>query len=515
MAHDVFISHSVKDKPIADAVCATLESEGIRCWIAPRDVVPGMEWSECIIEAIEQTKVMVLVFTADANASPQIRREVERAVNRGVAILPLRIEDVLPARGLEYFIGNVHWLDALTSPMEAHLKSLAGTVKVLLTRMQPPAVESPQEVKEPAGFEVSAAIPVEVPPEPRGRGAKAKARQPVLRRKWLIAALGAVALIGAGFAVYAGMETKFAGKRTVGGRSGTPARLTAIFGTSDGQKLWAVGDGGTITRSQDGGATWTVSTIQPKDHLESIYGTSDGQKLWVVGKGSKEGVIIKSNDGGATWIQRTSGIPDTLLANFGTKDGSMVWAVSDLGNIVRSKDGGMTWTKHSSAASWLGSIIGTSDGRHLWAVGGNGENGTILESGDQGITWVGRYSAVKTKLSAIFASSDGSKLSAIGAGIIAASDDGGSTWTTHNTGYPKWPHAIFGTSDGARLWAVGDEGLIIASEDGGATWTDQTKSGIANPLCSIFGTSDGMHLWIVGDKGVILSSNNGGKTWSK
>jgi hypothetical protein len=36
MAHDVFISYSTKDKPIADAVCGTLERNGVRCWIAPR-----------------------------------------------------------------------------------------------------------------------------------------------------------------------------------------------------------------------------------------------------------------------------------------------------------------------------------------------------------------------------------------------------------------------------------------------------------------------------------------------
>ena len=134
MAHDVFISHSAKDKVTADAVCAMLESEGVRCWIAPRDVLPSMEWSEAIIDAIEECRIMVLVFTANANDSPQIRREVERAVNRGVAILPVRIEDVLPGKGLEYFIGNVHWLDALNPPLEAHLKSLAGTIKILLAR---------------------------------------------------------------------------------------------------------------------------------------------------------------------------------------------------------------------------------------------------------------------------------------------------------------------------------------------------------------------------------------------
>ena len=137
MAHDVFISHSAKDKVTGDAVCAMLESSGIRCWIAPRDVTPGMEWGECIIDAIKRSRVMVLVFSAHANESPQIRKEIERAVNHGVAILPVRIEDVQPGLALEYFIGNVHWLDALTPPLENHLKNLAGTVKVLLERMGP------------------------------------------------------------------------------------------------------------------------------------------------------------------------------------------------------------------------------------------------------------------------------------------------------------------------------------------------------------------------------------------
>jgi hypothetical protein len=135
MAHDVFISHSIKDRPTADAVCAVLEAKGIRCWIAPRDVIPSMEWGECIIEAIEESRIMVLVFTTHANASPQIRREVERAVNRGVSLLPLRVDDVTPGKALEYFIGNVHWLDAITPPFEAHLRVLADTVAMLLARM--------------------------------------------------------------------------------------------------------------------------------------------------------------------------------------------------------------------------------------------------------------------------------------------------------------------------------------------------------------------------------------------
>src|ERR1700688_982920 len=117
MAHDVFISYASGDKPVADAVCAMLESHGIRCWIAPRDVVPGMHYGEAIIDAIHECRIMVLVFSSKANLSGHIPKEIERAVSQGSAIMPLRIEDVVPAKSLDYFIGGVHWLDAPTAPI--------------------------------------------------------------------------------------------------------------------------------------------------------------------------------------------------------------------------------------------------------------------------------------------------------------------------------------------------------------------------------------------------------------
>ena len=132
MAFDVFISYASKDKNVADAVCARLEASGIRCWIAPRDIVAGTSYGEAIIEAIHGAKVMVLVFSSSANASGHIPKEVERAVSNGVAVLPFRIEDVAPGKSLDYFIGSVHWLDAMTPPMEKHLDNLAATVHKLL-----------------------------------------------------------------------------------------------------------------------------------------------------------------------------------------------------------------------------------------------------------------------------------------------------------------------------------------------------------------------------------------------
>ncbi len=99
---------------------------------SPRDVTPGAQSGEAIIEGVDQSRVVALIFSANANESPQIRREVERAVRKGIPILPLRIQNVAPAGSLEYFIGTVHWLDALTPPLETHLLRLGQTVKTLL-----------------------------------------------------------------------------------------------------------------------------------------------------------------------------------------------------------------------------------------------------------------------------------------------------------------------------------------------------------------------------------------------
>jgi hypothetical protein len=133
---EVFISYSRHDKAIASQACAALEEAGIPCWIAPRDVVPGRDWGESIITAIESARAMVLIFSAHANDSPQIKREVERAVHKGIPIIPMRIEDVVPSRSLEYFISTPQWLDAFIPPVQSHFPSLIAAVR---ENMAPPA----------------------------------------------------------------------------------------------------------------------------------------------------------------------------------------------------------------------------------------------------------------------------------------------------------------------------------------------------------------------------------------
>jgi hypothetical protein len=143
MAHDVFISYSHVDKAVADAACATLERAGIRCFIAPRDITPGAEWGAAIVNAIDNCRVIVLIFSSHANNSRQIRREVERAISAGATVVPVRIEDVVPTEALAYFMSTVHWLDALTPPLEQHLQRLAESIKALLAVGTPPGEAAP------------------------------------------------------------------------------------------------------------------------------------------------------------------------------------------------------------------------------------------------------------------------------------------------------------------------------------------------------------------------------------
>jgi TIR domain len=131
-SRDVFISYSSKNKKWADAACAMLESQGIRCWIAPRDIIHGSEWGASIIGGIEACKVMVLIFSAEANASIQVRREVERALSKGLILLPFRIENVSPEGALEYALSSTQWFDGFTPPLDRKLEELAESVEALI-----------------------------------------------------------------------------------------------------------------------------------------------------------------------------------------------------------------------------------------------------------------------------------------------------------------------------------------------------------------------------------------------
>src|SRR5438552_212854 len=134
MPRHVFVSHSSQDKQAAQALCTALESQGIGCWLAPRDIEPGLEWSDAIMQGIEQCAVMVLLFSSSSNSSRQVQREVKGAFDKDKTVIPVRIEDVVPTGSMDYYLGPVQWFDASRGPIEDYLAPLAETIQRALSR---------------------------------------------------------------------------------------------------------------------------------------------------------------------------------------------------------------------------------------------------------------------------------------------------------------------------------------------------------------------------------------------
>jgi len=138
----VFISYASSDRSAADAVCVALERAGVPCWIAPRDVTPGAFYADSIVQGIDAAKIMVLVLSRDAAASPHVIREVERATSKRCAIATLRIDQTAMPAALEYFLNASHWLDAQATGVGAILPSLIDAVRRLLEPGSPSAVSA-------------------------------------------------------------------------------------------------------------------------------------------------------------------------------------------------------------------------------------------------------------------------------------------------------------------------------------------------------------------------------------
>ena len=111
MTKKVFISHSSKDSKTATAICTALEARGHECWMSSRDIKPGENFQGTIVRAIRDSGVMVLVFSANANNSDEIKKEMALASQSKKMVIPVRAEDVLPSEDFTYELATRQWID--------------------------------------------------------------------------------------------------------------------------------------------------------------------------------------------------------------------------------------------------------------------------------------------------------------------------------------------------------------------------------------------------------------------
>jgi TolB-like protein len=137
--HDVFISYASHDSAVANDVSAALESQGIKCWIAPRDVTPGAFYADAIVHAIDASKAIVLILSNNAATSPHVLREIERGTSKRRPVLSLRIDQVQLPAGLQYFLNTSQWLDALGGNIALSLPKLVAAVRLAIEKPAAPA----------------------------------------------------------------------------------------------------------------------------------------------------------------------------------------------------------------------------------------------------------------------------------------------------------------------------------------------------------------------------------------
>ena len=133
-SHDVFISYSSKNKNVADAIVSNFEINGIKCWYAPRDILPGLEWVTAISKGISGAKIFLLVYTDDSNVSKQVWNEVALAFNGGKTIVPFKLSNTEMSEELEYYLARVHWLEAISNPLNKNIEQLREYISVILQK---------------------------------------------------------------------------------------------------------------------------------------------------------------------------------------------------------------------------------------------------------------------------------------------------------------------------------------------------------------------------------------------
>jgi len=160
MSARIFISFASKDVKVAQTLCSALENRGLPCWISARDIQPGENFQVSIVQALRHAKIMVLVFTANSNASEEMTKELALASQLKLIVIPLRVEDVTPSDAFTYEFATRQWIDVFAD-WETSIDQLCRRITRAL---QGDALEAPPVVvADEAQVEEAKALLAEVP----------------------------------------------------------------------------------------------------------------------------------------------------------------------------------------------------------------------------------------------------------------------------------------------------------------------------------------------------------------
>ncbi len=325
---------------------------------------------------------------------------------------------------------------------------------------------------------------------------------------------------------------------------------------ADAQTGLAVGGGGTIIRTTDGGQTWVVLSSGTETNLRGVYLIDDLNGVAV----GNEGLILRTTDGGNTWSPKTSGTTGTLLSVYminGERGFISGWGSKQTDeNLLRTRDGGDSWLAVSSgttlpleevafadastgvAVGWSATIVRTVDGGDFWtlvtentftgqlfavtfadantglAVGRDGE---VLQTVNGGLTWIPRPIATSNWLrGVVFLDAE----TAVAAGLdLFRSIDSGVTWSVVNNPAGVALMGVARPAGGCGV-VVGTDGAILGSNDAGLTWMERRSGYTGGDVSRVHFTDPSTGIAVAYSNGVsdggakILHTSDSGANWS-
>lgn len=148
----VFISYSTKDVEVANLVHSYLEGNGVKCWIASRNIEGGESFAVQIVDAINECSAFVMLASENSNDSGHVSNELSLAFDAKTKIIPFRVKDFALSKANMYFLQQAQWIDAFVNMNDA--------LKHLLTAVRTAIPEKSGKTNEPEMFTNSVKLQV-------------------------------------------------------------------------------------------------------------------------------------------------------------------------------------------------------------------------------------------------------------------------------------------------------------------------------------------------------------------
>lgn len=170
MKYDVFISYSSHDQKVVEGLCAYLEERKIRCFVAYRDIPRGVVWARAIVEALDESRMMVVVFSEQFNQSEQVDREIELASEDKKPILTFRITDDAFKGAKKYNLKNINWIDAFPNPEQVFGSVAENVAKLLDMNLPSKTISKPRVESQPISITTPKPAPAATPAKTYKKG---------------------------------------------------------------------------------------------------------------------------------------------------------------------------------------------------------------------------------------------------------------------------------------------------------------------------------------------------------